>query len=306
MNSILAPIFIVSSDRSGSTMLRLMLNESPELCIPKETHFLSQLLDLYSTEEKFDKEKVSEICNLVSSHARWPDMGISLDTWMQAIPEFPTLGQIINSLYQTIAKQAGKIRWGDKTPDYIFEIERLKSLYPDAKFIHIIRDGRDVCSSLLIKKWHGTSPSGIGRYWSSVINAGLIWRKEDWYKEVHYENLVLNPEIELKKICTFLNLEFHSDMLNFYDKAKSHISGWQQQHHQKTLRAPKKSDIHRWKKESNLVRVLAFESYAYESMKAVGQEPYFDGKLTVLLHIFKSLEESIKSLVSGIKRIIHQ
>jgi len=293
--AISTPFFIIGSDRSGTTMLRLMLNEHPELHIPRETWFIIDLMDALPINIPLNNNQKKIAFKIITQHERWPDLEIPNQQLKNIIDELeePRLRTILEKIYQILAEREGKKRWGDKTPEYIKEINRLHILFPDAKFVHVIRDGRDVCISLLSKRWRGTMVPNIARYWSEYVGSGVKAGRslpKDKYLEVTYESIVMNTEEMLKKICKFLEIEFRSVMLNFYKNAEKNIAAWEKEHHQKTMRAPKRDDLFRWQKEASSLQIIAFEAIAGKTMDLVGQERQFRGIARILPWIFWLLE----------------
>jgi hypothetical protein len=298
-----APFFVVGSDRSGSTMLRLMLNEHTDLFVPAESHFFSLLMDSLPLNALLSRDQLAAAYDVIIGHPRWADLPLSNEDCLEIVYslEKPRLAALIDALFAELAHRAGKQRWGDKTPNYILEIDRLRELFPKAQFIHIIRDGRDVCTSLLGKGWRGTSPSGIGRYWSFSVGTGIqVGRSlpEGVYCEVSYEDLVLDTEKTLRELCKFLHIPFQSNMLRFYENAAINVAQWQMQHHEKTLRPPQQSDVYRWKTEAAAFQIIAFEAFAGNTMDAVGQRRRFRG-------IFKILPLTYAFGESVVRRVVH-
>jgi len=289
------PFFIVGSDRSGTTMLRLMLNEHPDLHVPRETWFIIDLMNALPLNSPLDNEQKNVAYNIITQHERWADLeieNVQLKNIIDAL-KTPSLQEIMDKIYLILTEREDKKRWGDKTPEYIKDIKRLHVVFPDAKFIHVIRDGRDVCISLLKKRWRGSMVPSIARYWSEYVDAGArSGRKlpKEIYMEVTYESIVSDTEGKLKSICNFLEIEFNPCMLTFYKNAEKNIAPWEKGHHQKTMRAPKTEDLYRWKREASLTQILAFEAIAGETMDLVGQERRYRGVTRILPSIFGLLE----------------
>ena len=272
------PFFIVGSDRSGTTLLRLMLNQHPRLRVPRESWFMPKLMDNLPLDTPLDEEQVTLAFQLIASHSRWEDLETSNETLWEIFStvENPTLGALIDALFRYYATSSNKSRWGDKTPSYVKEIERLHQVFPQAKFIHIIRDGRDVYLSLRRKKWHGTTVEEIAEYWCEMVNAGIESGRalgHPYYLEVAYEDLVLKSEETLTQICAFLGEEYHERMLGFYKSAGTEISPLERQvkFHEKTKRPPQNSDVFRWRTEMNWIQLALFEERAGAVMEHVGQ-----------------------------------
>ena len=291
----ISPFFVVGSDRSGTTMLRLMLNAHGELYAPPETHFFSDLMDVLPLTGPLSLEQVATAHQIMTSHRRWRDLEMSPEECAAILAglEAPGLADVLQAVFSNLSKRHGKKRWGDKTPDYVVELERLATVFPAAKFIHVIRDGRDVCLSLLEKGWRGTSPSAVGRYWSHHVGTGVrVGRSlpRDSYFEVHYEGLVLDTEPALREVCDFLGVPFYESMLRFYEQASGNVAAWQRQHHEKTTRPPRPSDVTRWKREATPYQVIAFEAYAKNTMEATGYNPQYAGAAATIPRTFALLE----------------
>ena len=128
----------------------------------------------------------------------------------------PTLGSAIAAVYRTYAASQGKVRWGDKRPTYFRNVEVLRALFPDAQFVHLVRDGRDCVASLKRMGWwkHGTT--GAIATWVQAVDCAAreVRRLPDgtWH-ELRYEDLVADPRREMESLCAFLGEEFEDGML---------------------------------------------------------------------------------------------
>lgn len=289
------PFFVVGSDRSGSTMLRLMLNEHSRLCIPPETWFLTDLMNALPIQRMLTRHEVEQALRIIRPHWRWKEWKIpdaDLDACVQSLPS-PTLAELIDAVFRL--KSAPKPRWGDKTPGYVTELKRLHELFPGAKFVHIVRDGRDVCLSLRQTGWRGDTTWSIARYWNEYVGAGLQQGRAlpaHLYLEVSYGDLVLKTEEALRMICGFLGEEFEPGMLRFYERARQETPGRAQPFHTKTLRPPRKSDLDRWKREMNQLQVLIFEAGAAEAMITAGQSLQFPIKARLVRPLFTLIDRA--------------
>src|SRR5215207_1941943 len=136
------PIFIVGVERSGTTMLRLMLNEHPDIAIPRESLFLIDLMDSLPRTGALNDRQRDRAIQIMSRHPRWRDMEIDDREFAERVRSLslPTLADVIETVYRIQLLRVGKTRWGDKTPGYLIEIDRLRQVFPRAQFIHLIRD----------------------------------------------------------------------------------------------------------------------------------------------------------------------
>ena len=214
------PIFIIGVDRSGTTLLSLMMASHSRIAIPYESHFfipfyknISSYGDL--TQRKNRELLVNEI--LSERYVRRWDQKINISDIN--IDKCTSLALTINQIYTAYAKKLGKDIWGDKSPDHTKEIHIINRLFPDSRFIHIIRDGRDVASSLVQQWWGPGDFITAICYWKYTIECArkmLRMLPEYRFIELNFENLIVDPENQLKNITKFLGLEFEQSMIRDY------------------------------------------------------------------------------------------
>jgi hypothetical protein len=195
-----------------------MLDAHPELAIPPETHFVPELVKA-SKQPAATPERLAE---LVVGHRRFPDFGLDGDDLRRrfaAIRPF-TAGDAIRAFYKMYAEREGKPRWGDKTPAYSLRMPMIERHLPEARFVHLIRDGRDVRLSQVAV---GTDPPRAAKHarrWKRRIRGARRGsQRVTHYLEVRYEDLVRSPGRELRRICGFAELDFHPRMLDYHEKA---------------------------------------------------------------------------------------
>ncbi len=137
--------FVVGVNRSGTTLLRLMLDAHPDLTIPPETHFVPEVIRL----ARRDGGTRVRMVRTMTRHPRWGDFGIDARELRGRVAHIKPAkaGPVVRAFYELYAESQGKARWGDKTPRYMRAMPRIEKALPEARFIHIIRDGRDVALS---------------------------------------------------------------------------------------------------------------------------------------------------------------
>lgn len=279
-----SPFFIVGSGRSGTTLLRLILSSHSEVTIPPETWFIMPLvkeipIDTYLTENEIDLS-----FKIITTHYRWPDMGIDTDEFHDKLKKNRNikLKDIIDIVYDHYLKMENKSIWGDKTPPYIKILPELISLYPEARFIHLIRDGHDVAMSFYKLQWKGRWLANNVTEWNDSIDKYIEYKRTkiiDRILEIKYENLVVDTENTIKTICTFIGLSFEPKMLYWEKEIFNKIPKREIGAHKKVFRRPKKADIYRWKKESSDVDIFIIESYLKKNLKAMGYDVKFENIL---------------------------
>ena len=276
------PFFIVGSDRSGTTMFRLMLNKHPRLHVPNESWFLIDLMDHLPASRALNEWEKMKACRLIMETPKWKGWQIADELLVNTIKQLqsPTLAGLIDALFRLDA--GTKPRWGDKTPGYVTQISRLHKLFPEAKFVHLIRDGRDVCVSLRRTGWRGRLTWGIGNYWKHHVDAG--WQQglelpAGHYMEIRYEHLVADPESVLREVCAFLEEDFEPAMLDFYRDAWDHITPAEHHYHEKAARPPSQAYVNRWKTELSPWQTRIFEAAAASTLDRLGYRRRFRGRL---------------------------
>jgi hypothetical protein len=214
--------FVVGAARSGTTMLRLMLDAHGELAIPPETGFVPQLTDAARRGAGPD-----EVAELLISHRRFGDFGFEPDeirAMFSGIEPF-RIRKAIRAFYRTYAERQGKSRWGDKTPAYALRMREIARVLPEAHFIHLIRDGRDVRLSQLAN--NTTTPPPAGRHaqrWKKrVRTAQRQGSAVDHYMEVRFEDVLTDTEAQIRRMCEFVELDYDPAMLRFHERAAERL-----------------------------------------------------------------------------------
>lgn len=213
------PIFVLGCPRSGTTLIQLMLSAHPRIAIPPETRFV---IPAYRRRREWGDLGKAENRRalaswLVDSDGTWfADLGLPAEEITAAIVDGPpTLGSAIGTVLRAYAHKFGKPRWGDKYPPYHQDVPALLRMFPDAQFIHIVRDGRDCVASLKRMPWFRGDVLRAAHTWAYAIDAGRHWSRRlgagSWH-EVIYERLVRDPRAELGALCTFLGEGFAEEM----------------------------------------------------------------------------------------------
>ena len=143
-----SPLFLLGSQRSGTTMLRLMLNNHSSLAIPHESAFITLWFEkLGAYGDLSNRENALRLLDAVSEHPLVKRGKLVADRDAILSKPIRTYRDFIDAIFRTYAESLGKPRWGDKTPFYTPDIDILRRIFPEAKFVHLVRDGRDVILS---------------------------------------------------------------------------------------------------------------------------------------------------------------
>lgn len=276
--------FIVGCHRSGTTLLRATLDSHPAVAIPGESHFVSALARAHRR-RRFEiggELDVGMFLAVLNQSHHYRDWGLPDDEVIQALTASPTADVAggLRRLYGLYARRRHKPRYADKTPAHVLAIPAIARLFPEARFVHIVRDGRDVAlSNVAIAEWGPRTLPDAALWWRRRVRAGrragrrLGARR---YLEIRYEHLVDDPEPVLRTVCAFLDLEFDERLLDPSDRADEVLASVRYPHQHERLRQPPTPGVREWKTEMQRDDVLLFESLAGDVLSEVGYERRYD------------------------------
>ncbi len=203
-----APVFILGAPRSGTTILRRSLSRAAGLFIPEETNFIPQLFPAFA--RHWQKGQPQAALNLLQRQPVFAHRQLTLDlqTLDPRVPASQAYGHAIDALMLAAAARRSKLAWGEKTPAYIFSISRLAEWFPAARFVHVLRDGRDVALSQMPLRWGPNNAAACARLWRASVRA---WQAAavalpERCIQLRYEDFVAQPLQELQRLAAFLGL----------------------------------------------------------------------------------------------------
>jgi hypothetical protein len=281
-----APFFLIGAQRSGTTLLRLILNAHSQIAIPEEGTFLIPLLNKKNLHRPISGSELSALASYLSLNPQLKLWACDLEGYLAELAgrESITLGRLVEDLYSACAQQNGKSMWGDKTPPFFRKVDIFHSLFPEARFIHIVRDGRDVFDS-----WRK-----IDRTKGNVSTIALDWRyklsriersfskiPESCKMTLRYEDLLQRTEESVRLVCRFLKIDFQEGMLEFYRSSHKYIG----KHHSKLIFRPVNSgNVEKWKKNLTPREARSFALLAGRYLRKYGyQTPSGGSRLSDLL-----------------------
>jgi hypothetical protein len=217
--------FIVGVGRSETTLLHLMIDAHPEIAITSETHWLREAVRKLLA----DPIDCVGLRTAILSDPGWTDIGISLDDLdnIVAMHSSERPGDTLRRIYQRYGHRNAVARVGDKTPLHSSAMHEIATILPEARFIHIIRDGRDVALSdrdLWFGPGHDVKTAAISWMWH-IREMRQQAQFVPHYLEIRYEALVTDPEKVLKSIAHFIDLPFHPLQLTAYRQTPECVEG---------------------------------------------------------------------------------
>ena len=266
------PFFIVGSARSGTTLLRLMLNAHNSVAVPPESRFV---VELWTGEREVD---VEPFLTKLAAHKRFETWDLPIEAVRDELrgASRAPYAIVIEAAFHAYARVNGKTRWGDKTPRYVEHIPFIAELFPQARFIHLIRDGRNVALS------YGRVPFGpkniaqAARLWGDRVSRGCREGRSlerGRYLEIRYEDLVEDAAGEAKDLCDFLELDFDPGMLDYTERARGAVLTRAKQFNPHVTQKP--TQTRSWENEMPAEHVEIFEAVAGNVLTELGYKRRF-------------------------------
>lgn len=286
-------VFILGNPRSGTSLFRLMLNSHSMINATPECGFLHWWYKKYADWDSscVTSNRLDEYISDLESSKRIEDWKMDYAQLKEKIVQenpdnYAKLGEIVYVFYGEQKGKKAKVI-ADKNNYYINHFNDLNEIWPDAKYILVIRDGRDVaCSYLNIETLVTNSPykpklstdiKTIAKEWltnNQNVLSFLESLNNNQFMVIRYEDFVTNSELYLTKVCNFLGLNFESNMLNYYiknakeqDEPLSSLD-WKK----KTLEKPDKDNIGKYKMELEKQSIEEFNTTATDLLQKFNYE----------------------------------
>ena len=220
--------FFVGCGRSGTTLIRVIFNSHPMLAIPRESHFIPELgLDRrrYELPDGLDHQRLLAALEAQRRFRLWRLPTKAVHRVLASSRDLP---DAIRGIYGLFASRRRKPRYADKTPTYATDLPLIASLFPEARFVHTIRDGRNVALSLVEQPFGPSRVDDAILYWRHQVHAARADGARlgpARYFEYRHEDLVRDPQGVVNGICAFLDLEFVPSMLQYYEERRPRSVG---------------------------------------------------------------------------------
>lgn len=265
------PIFIVGVPRSGTTLLRAILNKHPNIAICDETYFFYYV---YSRRRAFgDLTRKDNRRRLVKAYLdTWRISRLGLereDLESRLLREGTSYPALLMSLLGAYAESRSKRRPGEKTPQHAEHIETLLEWFPDATVIHVVRDPRDVVASLQNVPWGRRSTASNARLWVGLVRAAERAAGRDGFLTLRYEDLVSDPEASVRSLCRTLGEPYLAELISDPSQ-ETPDRPWFSRAYQQPI---SRSRVGLWRRELSDGQAGIVEWIAGSLMKTHGYEP---------------------------------
>ena len=248
------PFFIIGSGRSGNTLLRSILSGNSDISIPPESYRIPFAIKKFHIFNNRDWEDiVPQVLKEFEDCKEFYTWEIDITDAQKRLENIAdskrTLSNIFDELFCTYTEKhsPGSKIWGDKTPMNTLYLDWIGTVFPRSKFIHIIRDGRDVASSYLKMERYDTILEAANRWINSIESAQSFGSKiKENYMEIRYEELVTKPEEVIKDTCDFLDIDYDSKMLDHTKQVKK-LGDTDKEHHSNLSKPISSDSVGKWR-----------------------------------------------------------
>jgi hypothetical protein len=274
-------VFIVGCPRSGTTLLQRMVDAHSEIAITRQSRFIP---NYYEKRKGLTPEGLVTpgLVDRLVEERRFKNLEIGREDLesLAGSGEPVPYSRFVTGIFDHYGKVQSKRLVGDKTPRYVRSIPTLHKLWPETRFVHIVRDGRDVCLSMMNWKKADSSAGQFSAWKEDRVSTGALWwelnvrlgRQDggslppELYHEVHYEELVSEPEEACANLCDFLGLSYDDAMLRFHEgREKSDPDldakkGWR----------PLTPGLRKWSEQMSVEDLRRFEAAAGDLLDELG------------------------------------
>lgn len=282
------PIFIIGTERSGTNLLRLILNSHQDIAIPHPPHIMKNFFKLEPLYGDLNKDAnfknlISDVVRSVELHPYPWEIKIDKEKIFGSAKE-RNLINVFFAVYDQYRESANKKTWGCKSTFMIYHVALVRKYYPGAKFLYMVRDGRDVAVSAKKTIFNRYCVYYTAQLWKKEQQIGMYWldklAKTDIFT-VRYEDLLTDPQGMVKSICAFLGVEYQDSLLNFFETQEAKKSGQLNAAWKNTSRPIMKDNLGKFKAELSNREIDLFEAIAGRELDHFSYEltrPFYESE----------------------------
>jgi hypothetical protein len=283
-----SPLFIIGTERSGTNLLRLILNAHSAIAVPHPPHIvklfdpLELLYGNLAVDANF-RRLIKDVCRLVELHTYPWEIMPNREAVFRDVQERNLLC-IYFAVYDQFLSFTGKQRWCCKSTFMIEHVADILSYYPDARFIFMVRDGRDVAASAKSSIFNHFHVYYSALRWQREQRRGLEWLATLPPEQIlllKYEDLISDVEATVRKLCVFLGEPFEEQMLAYHLSGEARKSGALSVSWENTAKPVIKGNANKYRCQLTQKEIMQFEAIAHEEMQELSYR--LDNPLELLL-----------------------
>ncbi len=271
------PVFLVGCPRSGTTLLQRMLDSHSAVAIAPETHFIRRFwLKRDDFGDLVENRNYHDLVDEVIAMPEFAEMELDREAFrsaaMDSPREYPALFRLLLTTFAQ-ARQATVV--GEKTPNHLLYMPTLQEFFPEARFIHLVRDPRAVVNSWRHVPWTTGWVAGDAMVWRRYMAAARRRPPtgRDRLLTVHYEELAQSPEQTLDEVCRFIGVAYEEQIRNFHEDAPRGVNLAREPWKTNVTRPVDPSRMEKWREELTSAMISDIEAVTWREMKRLGYRP---------------------------------
>jgi len=291
-----APFFIVGCGRSGTTQLRTMLDQHPQIGVPLESLFI---VDYLKASDRVPLERMKRL--ILREHELRHDWEIK--PTHADIAGCATIEEVIVRLHHIYG--AGKAHWGQKTPRFVRDLDLLAERFPDARFVHMIRDPRGVAASLKESPVHQSPVKYGAARWAYDVQCGLEFKNKapERYLEVRFEAFAADPRAVVGEVCEFIGIEPAPEMFEVRE-----VKGFKKKFfrtvHRRVGGNVRSDRADAWRESLTEAEIATVEAGVSELMQELGYQPEGNGR--PLPELYSAGDRALRAVLQGAHYMLHR
>ncbi len=276
----MSPVFMIGTQRSGSNLLRLMLNQLDEMASPHPPHILERMYPLLSVygdlnDEKCFKLLIDDVCRLVELNpVEWSGVILDRNEIFKRSTE-RSLISVYGAVYDVYAEVTGATTWCCKSLSNVNYLNEIQNHFDNPKFIYLYRDGRDVALSFQRAVVGEKHIYHIAKEWSDTQNKALELKDkvpDELFFAVSYEQLICQTVETTMSLCDFLKVEFKNSMLEFHKSSEARLASKSSDLWSNVSNPIMQNNFKKYKSQMSLKDLRVFESIAGSAMDKLGYQ----------------------------------
>lgn len=272
--------FIIGTERSGSNLLRVILDAHPDMVVPHPPHVLRYLSAIHG--ENGDPERlVDDTIAFVHGHIH-PWQGVpDRASLLERVRDDPTPVGAFLALYDLHAMIVGSPRWACKSTFVVHHTAEILARRPGARFLWLVRDPRDVAASSLRSVFNPYDPLLTAALWDEQQRTAMRARTElgaETVLRIHYEDILSSHALMTARICDHLSLPLHDDMLRFHERPQAQQTAGLSASWENADKPVLTNNTGKWRDRLTPTQVARVEGACRDTMEALDYTPETDGQ----------------------------
>lgn len=275
----LGPIFLVGVPRSGTTLLQRILDAHEDVAVAPETFFVRRFADRRKHYGRLgDPRHREKLLSDLLATPEFAEMGLDPAEFRRTVDALasPSLEyhEVFAAWLDAYRRRRGKRIVGEKTPNHLLAMRRLEDWFPNARFVHIVRDPRAVAESWRGVPWTNGSLEADAEVWRRYLETS---RREPPLRApchvVRYESLIANPESETRRMCEAIGLSYSDTMLRFHEVGAEAVNVEREPWKAEALKPLSIAGADRWRERLDADEIARIEAVVCFEMRRAGYRP---------------------------------